>query len=128
MKRSAAIVTGICVVLTTWRRIAIARICSLTGAGFTICPYFRWDSILLGAALVLWLVSSPVTSEKSAAPQLLVVVFAFGSWPRSCRVPPQSASRTVHALPALSLCSAHSGREEIFPHHQERDTSASAGL
>src|SRR5258705_11167493 len=38
MKRSAAMVTGICVVLATWRRIAIARICSLTGAGFTICP------------------------------------------------------------------------------------------
>src|ERR1700686_669777 len=74
------------------------------------------------------LVSSCPAVAPRAAPQLPAVVFAFRSWPRSSRAPPQSVSRTAHAWPALSLSSAHSGREEILPRHQELDTSAPPGL
>ena len=64
MKRSAAIVTGICVALATWRGIAIAaHLFSYDSGIYYMRPYFRFDSILIGAALVLWLVSSPRTVE-----------------------------------------------------------------
>src|SRR6266478_6303132 len=61
-------------------------------------------------------------------PQLPAVAFVFGNWQRSSPAPPRSVSRTAHAWPVLSLSSAHSGREEIFPHHQVLDTSAPPDL
>jgi len=64
IKRSAAIVTGICVALATWRGIAIkANLFSYDSGIYYMRPYFRFDSILVGAALVLWLVSSPKALE-----------------------------------------------------------------
>jgi peptidoglycan/LPS O-acetylase OafA/YrhL len=60
MKRSASIVTAVCVAFATSRGAAIwANLFHYESGVYYMRPYFRFDSILVGAALILWLVSSP---------------------------------------------------------------------
>lgn len=59
MKRCAGYVTAICVALAGWRTAAIvAQLFSYERGIFYMRPYFRFDSILIGACVVLWLSSS----------------------------------------------------------------------
>src|SRR5713101_8408454 len=74
------------------------------------------------------LVSSCPAVAPRAAPRQLAIACAFRSWPRSSRAPPQCVSRTARAWPALSLSSAHSGREEILPRHRALDKTAPPDL
>jgi peptidoglycan/LPS O-acetylase OafA/YrhL len=60
LRRSANIVTIICLSIATWRTAAIAtHLFSYESGIYSRRPYFRFDSILIGACLVLWLASSP---------------------------------------------------------------------
>ena len=64
MRRCASAVTGACVVFAVWRGVAIAaHLFSYQQGVFYMRPYFRFDSILIGACLVLWL----STSERVVA-------------------------------------------------------------
>jgi peptidoglycan/LPS O-acetylase OafA/YrhL len=64
LKRSAGYVTAICVALAGWRTAAIAaQLFSYERGIFYMRPYFRFDSILIGACVVLWLASSPRAGE-----------------------------------------------------------------
>jgi peptidoglycan/LPS O-acetylase OafA/YrhL len=59
IKRCASYVTAICVTLACWRSLAIAaNLFSYDRGIFYMRPYFRFDSILIGASLVLWLSTS----------------------------------------------------------------------
>lgn len=60
LRRSAGIVTYVCLAIAAWRATAIAlHLFSYERGIFYMRPYFRFDSILIGACLVLWLSSSP---------------------------------------------------------------------
>jgi len=64
MKRSTSYVTAICVALAGWRSVAIAaNLFSYERGIFYMRPYFRFDSILIGACLVLWLSTSAQAAE-----------------------------------------------------------------
>jgi peptidoglycan/LPS O-acetylase OafA/YrhL len=64
MKRCTSYVTAICVALAGWRSLAIAaNLFSYERGIFYMRPYFRFDSILIGACLVLWLSTSPRAVE-----------------------------------------------------------------
>ena len=59
LRRSASIVAFICLAFAAWRGAAIAaHIFSYEQGVYYERPYFRFDSILIGACLVLWLASS----------------------------------------------------------------------
>lgn len=59
LRRSAGTVTCICLGIAGWRATAIALdLFSYQRGIFYMRPYFRFDSILIGACLVLWLSSS----------------------------------------------------------------------
>jgi peptidoglycan/LPS O-acetylase OafA/YrhL len=59
MRRCAPAVTGACVAFAAWRWAAIAaQLFSYQQGVFYVRPYFRFDSILIGACLVLWLSTS----------------------------------------------------------------------
>jgi peptidoglycan/LPS O-acetylase OafA/YrhL len=63
IKRCTSYVTAICVTLAGWRSLAIAaHLFSYERGIFYMRPYFRFDSILIGACLVLWL----STSERAS--------------------------------------------------------------
>jgi len=78
IKRSASIVTGICVAFAVWRGAAIAaHLFSYEHGTYYMRPYFRFDSILIGASLVLWLASSAratalLTRILSVAPPIIL--------------------------------------------------------
>jgi len=84
LKRSPAIVLGACLLFMLWRGLAIHAQLFLYSSGvYYERPYFRFDSILIGAFLILWLSSSAravslltaVLSKISALPWL--VLFAW---------------------------------------------------
>jgi peptidoglycan/LPS O-acetylase OafA/YrhL len=59
LKRCATHITVICIVLAGWRGAAIvAHLFSYERGVFYMRPYFRFDSILIGACLVLWISTS----------------------------------------------------------------------
>jgi peptidoglycan/LPS O-acetylase OafA/YrhL len=59
-KQASAIVAWVCVVFMIWRGAAIAlRLFSYEHGTFYVRPYFRFDSILIGCLIALWLCSSP---------------------------------------------------------------------
>jgi peptidoglycan/LPS O-acetylase OafA/YrhL len=59
LKRSAGYVTAICLALAGWRSAAIAaHLFSYERGIFYMRPYFRFDSILIGACVMLWLAKS----------------------------------------------------------------------
>jgi len=59
LKRSPAIVLGACLLFMLWRGLAIhAQLFSYSSGVYYERPYFRFDSILIGAFLILWLSSS----------------------------------------------------------------------
>lgn len=85
LKRSPAIVLGTCLLLMLWRGLAIhAQLFSYSSGVYYERPYFRFDSILIGAFLILWLSStaravSLLTGVLSKIPALLLwlVLFAW---------------------------------------------------
>jgi peptidoglycan/LPS O-acetylase OafA/YrhL len=85
LKRSPAIVLGTCLVLMLWRGLAIhAQLFSYSSGVYYERPYFRFDSILIGAFPILWLSSSAravnlLTRVLSKIPGLLLwlVLFAW---------------------------------------------------
>lgn len=59
LKRSPAIVLGTCLPLMLWRGLAIhAQLFSYSSGVYYERPYFRFDSILIGAFLILWVSTS----------------------------------------------------------------------
>jgi len=58
-KRASTIVAWVCVGFMVWRGLAIAlRLFSYEHGIFYVRPYFRFDSILIGCLIALWLCSS----------------------------------------------------------------------
>jgi peptidoglycan/LPS O-acetylase OafA/YrhL len=78
LKRSPAIVLGTCLLFMIWRGLAIhAQLFSYSSGAYYERPYFRFDSILIGAFLILWLSSSAravslITRVLSRIPALLL--------------------------------------------------------
>jgi|SRR5882762_7866774 len=107
MKRCAAMVSASCIVLAVWRGAAIsAKLFSYETGVFYMRPYFRFDSILIGAAVVLWLVHSPRGAEKlrnilSAIPWI-VLWAALGVWTAMG----ESLSRSMYLTIQEFLCAA----------------------
>ena len=59
-KHASAIVAWVCVAFMIWRGVAIAlQLFSYEHGIFYVRPYFRFDSILVGCLIALWLCSSP---------------------------------------------------------------------
>jgi len=70
LRRSALIVTYVCLGLAAWRGAAIAlHLARYENGVFYMRPYFRFDSILVGACLVLWL--SSMADGRSSLTTLL---------------------------------------------------------
>jgi len=107
MKRCAAMVSASCIVLAVWRGAAIsAKLFSYETGVFYMRPYFRFDSILIGAAVVLWLVHSPRGAEKlrnilSTIPWI-VLWAALGVWTAIG----ESLSRSMYLTIQEFLCAA----------------------
>ena len=73
-KRAATIVAWICFAFMIWRGLAIAfRLFSYEQGIFYVRPYFRFDSILIGCLIALWLGSSPSVFTR-------LKNFAQGRW------------------------------------------------
>jgi peptidoglycan/LPS O-acetylase OafA/YrhL len=80
IKRSASIVTAICLAFAVWRGAAIAsHLFSYEHGVYYMRPYFRFDSILVGASLVLWLASSARASAVLARILSVVPPIVLGS-------------------------------------------------
>ena len=83
LKRSPAIVLGTCLLFMLWRGLAIhAQLFSYSSGVYYERPYFRFDSILIGAFLILWLSSSAravslLTRVLSKIPALLLWLVLF---------------------------------------------------
>src|SRR5579863_8549672 len=83
LKRSPAIVLGACLLFMLWRGLAIhAQLFSYSSGVYYERPYFRFDSILIGAFLILWLSSSAravslLTRVLSKTPALLLWLVLF---------------------------------------------------
>src|SRR5882762_3159330 len=107
MRRSAVMVSATCIVLAAWRGAAIsARLFSYEAGVYYMRPYFRFDSILIGAAVVLWLVSSQRAEEKlrnalSMIPWM-VLWAALGVWTAMG----ESLSRSMYLTIQELLCAA----------------------
>jgi peptidoglycan/LPS O-acetylase OafA/YrhL len=79
IRRSASIVTGICLAFAVWRGAAIAAdLFSYEQGVYYMRPYFRFDSILIGASLVLWLASS--ARAKALLTRILSTVPTIVLW------------------------------------------------
>jgi len=106
-KRCAAMVGASCVLLATWRGAAISgNLFSYETGVFYMRPYFRFDSILIGAAVLLWLVNSPRAADKlrsvlSTIPWMVLWV-ALGAWTAIG----ESLSRTMYLTIQEFLCAA----------------------
>lgn len=80
IKRTASMVTGICLVFAVWRGASIAaHLFSYEQGLYYMRPYFRFDSILVGASLVLWLASSPrATALLTRIMSTVPAIFLWG--------------------------------------------------
>ncbi len=107
MRRSAVMVSTTCMVLAAWRGAAIsASLFSYDAGIYYMRPYFRFDSILIGAAVVLWLVNSQRAAEKlrnvlSMVPWMVLWV-ALGVWTAMG----ESLSRSMYLTIQEVLCAA----------------------
>jgi len=74
-KRASTILVWVCIAFMVWRGAAIAlRLFSYDRGIFYVRPYFRFDSLLIGCLIALWLSSSPSTFAR-------LKKFAEGYWP-----------------------------------------------
>jgi len=73
-KRAPAVVAWVCLAFMIWRGLAIAfRLFSYEHGIFYVRPYFRFDSILIGCLIALWLCSSTSAHKRLKS-------FAQHSW------------------------------------------------
>jgi peptidoglycan/LPS O-acetylase OafA/YrhL len=86
-KRAPAVVAWVCLAFMIWRGLAIAfRLFSYEHGIFYVRPYFRFDSILIGCLIALWLCSSATAHKRlksfaqhSWSPALWITLFLWAT-------------------------------------------------